>query len=124
MACDEPITVTNEYKPSITETVALKRKYRPKVTGSGRKLGTTNLHSKQHSSISQRLKQNGVDWVADLALAIKANNYRRIAIWMKLLPYLIVTQGQRRSPVLKRKGKPDKAALAALEALEQSGAKE
>jgi hypothetical protein len=62
------------------------------------------------------LKHAGVDWVADLAQALKANDLARINMWMKLLPYLVVTQGHRRAK--RFKGKASKAALVALGALE------
>jgi hypothetical protein len=82
----------------------------------GRPKNSVNLHSKQPSGIAQRLRRAGVDWVVDLANAIKANDLTRINIWMKLLPYLVVTQGHRR--VKKFKGKASKAAITALEAME------
>ena len=83
----------------------------------GRPLGTTNLHSKHPSSIATRLKAAGVDWVVDLAEAIKRNDETRINIWMRLLPYLVVTQGHRKIKRL-RGNKASKHALAALNALE------
>ena len=82
----------------------------------GRPLGTSNLHSKYPSSIAQRLKRAGVDWVVDLAAAIQANNETRINMWLRLLPYLVVTQGHRK--VKRSKGRASKAALAALAELE------
>jgi hypothetical protein len=82
----------------------------------GRPKNSVNLHSKQPSGIAQRLRRAGVDWVVDLANAIRANNKERIAMWMRLLPYLVVTQGHRR--VKRFKGKASKAAILALEALE------
>ena len=82
----------------------------------GVRLNTSNLHSKQSSGIAQRLRRAGVDWVVDLANAIKANDKERIAMWMRLLPYLVVTAGHRR--VKRFKGKASKAALAALNELE------
>ena len=83
----------------------------------GRPLGTTNLHSKHPSGIAVRLKAAGIDWVVDLAEAIKRNDNTRISIWMRLLPYLVVTQGHRR--VKRFKGKASKAAVRALEELER-----
>ena len=88
----------------------------PPATKPGVRLNTRNLHSKQPSSIATRLKAAGVDWVCDFAAAIKANKRERIAMWMKLLPYLIVTQGHRQ--VRKAKGRASKAALNALAELE------
>jgi hypothetical protein len=82
----------------------------------GRPVGSSNLHSKYPSSIAQRLKAAGVDWVVDLAQALKANDSARIAIWMRLLPYLVVTQGHRR--VKRSKGRASRAAMQALEELE------
>src|ERR1700676_2531957 len=82
----------------------------------GRPVGSSNLHSKHSSSIAFRLKVAGIDWVADLAAAIKANNETRINMWLKLLPYLIVTQGHRK--IKRAKGKASRAALQALDALE------
>ncbi len=88
---------------------------RPMPKG-GHPVGTSNLHSKHPSSIATRLKAAGVDWVVDLATALKANDKERIALWMRMLPYLVVTQGHRK--IKKRKGKASKAALAALDELE------
>ncbi len=82
----------------------------------GRPFGTTNLHSKHPSSIATRLKSAGVDWVVDLANAIKTDNVIRINMWMKMMPYLIVTSGHRK--IKRGKGKASKAALIALNALE------
>lgn len=83
----------------------------------GRPFGTSNLHSKHPSSIAVRLKQAGIDWVVDLAQAIQANNETRINMWLKLLPYLVVTQGHRQPR--KKKSRASKAALEALEELER-----
>jgi hypothetical protein len=77
---------------------------------------TTNLHSKQPSGIAKRLRAAGIDWVVDLATAIKANNETRINMWLRLLPYLIVTGGHRRPK--RWKGKASKAAVQALQDLE------
>ena len=80
----------------------------------GRPKNSVNLYSKQPSSIATRLKAAGVDWVIDLAAAIKSNNDTRINMWLRLLPYLIVTQGHSKV----KKGKASKSALAALDELE------
>lgn len=96
---------------SITPIVA-----HPMAQG-GRPLGSTNLHSKHPSSIATRLKAAGVDWVVDLAAAIKSNNETRINMWIKMLPYLIVTGGHRQ--VKRGKGCASKAALSALAELER-----
>lgn len=82
----------------------------------GRVVGSTNLHAKHESSIARRLKLAGLDWVVDLANAIKTDNLIRVNMWMRLLPYLIVTQGHRRPK--RWKGKASKAAVKALEELE------
>jgi hypothetical protein len=82
----------------------------------GVRLNTTNLHSKQPSGIAHRLKAAGVDWVASFAIAIKRNDKQLLTIWLRLLPYLIVTHGHAR--VKKFKGHASKAALKALDALE------
>jgi hypothetical protein len=82
----------------------------------GRPKGSTNLHSKSPSGIAMRLRMAGVDWVVDLAAAIKANNETRINMWLKLLPFLVVTQGHRQPR--RGKGRASKAALQALNELE------
>ena len=102
---------TGEGMPKLPNTVSLTH-----VNKGGRPSGSSNLHSKQPSALATRLKTAGVDWVADFAAAIKLNKRERIAMWMKLLPYLIVTQGHRR--VKRSKGRASKAALAALAELE------
>ena len=96
------ISQTNEYNGPIAE----KR-------GRGRPKGSTNLHSKHPSGIAKRLKLAGIDWVVDLANALKTNNDTRINIWLRMLPYLIVTQGHRRISRRKRQN----ASRAAIEAL-------
>src|SRR5258708_1039158 len=82
----------------------------------GGPFGSANLQSKHPSSIATRLKSAGVDWVVDLANAIKTDNVIRINMWMKMMPYLIVTSGHRK--IKRGKGKASKAALIALNALE------
>lgn len=82
----------------------------------GRPKGSSNLHSKHPSSIAWRLKRAGIDWIEDLALALKDNNIERINVWMKMLPYLVITQGHRH--VKRGKGRVSKAAVEALEELE------
>ena len=89
---------------------------RPFAKG-GRPKNSSNLHSKYPSSIAMRLKAAGVDWVVDLAAAIKSNNETRINMWLRLLPYLIVTQGHRK--VKRGKGRASKSALTALAELER-----
>jgi hypothetical protein len=82
----------------------------------GRPVGSTNLHAKHPSSIAFRLKLAGIDWIVDLANAIKRDDETRINMWMRLLPYLVVTQGHRRPR--RFKGRASKAALQALTDLE------
>jgi hypothetical protein len=82
----------------------------------GRPKNTSNLYSKQPSSIATRLKAAGVDWVVDLATAIQHDDEKRISMWLKLLPYLVVAHGHHK--VKKFKGKASKAAMLALEAME------
>lgn len=92
---------------------------RPRFGGpgkAGRPIGSSNLHSKHPSSIAVRLRKCGLDWVEDLARALRANDRERIAVWMRLLPYLIVTQGHRRPK--RPKGRASRAALEALKELE------
>jgi hypothetical protein len=83
----------------------------------GRVVGSSNIHSKQQSSIAFRLKMKGFDWIASFGVAIKRNDKQLLSLWLRLLPYLIVTQGHRR--VKRLKGKASKAALSALDALER-----
>jgi hypothetical protein len=82
----------------------------------GRPIGSSNIHSKYPSSIAQRLKAAGVNWIDSFGVAIKANDKELLALWLRLLPYLIVTQGHRK--VKRSKGRASKAALAALDELE------
>src|ERR1017187_7727239 len=83
----------------------------------GVRLNTSNIHSKHPSGIALHLKRVGVDWVESFAVAIKRNDKQLLSLWLRLLPYLIVTGGHRR--VKRMKGKASKAALAALDALER-----
>lgn len=83
----------------------------------GRPKGARNLHAKHPSSISRAFLKAGLNWQTDFALAIKANNGRRIKLWLKLLPYLI-TQTNHSTSVKRWKGKASKAAMIALQALE------
>ena len=82
----------------------------------GRPAGSSNLHSKHPSGIAQRLKATGIDWIASFGAAIKANDKELLSLWLRLLPYLIVTQGHRK--VKRSKGRASKAALKALDELE------
>lgn len=88
----------------------------PAVSKGGHPEGTSNLHSKQPSGIARRLKSAGIDWVDSFGAAIKANDKELLSLWLRLLPYLIVTQGHKR--VKKFKGHASKAAIHALDELE------
>lgn len=83
----------------------------------GVRLNTVNLGSKQPSGIAVRLRSAGVDWVASFAIAVKRNDKQLLALWVKLLPYLVVTHGHQRI-TRSKKMKASKAALQALDALE------
>ncbi len=85
--------------------------------GLGRPKDSVNIHSKQPSSIAKRLKAGGIDWTASLGAAIKTNDKQLLTIWLRLMPYLVVTGGHRR--MKRAKGKASKAALAALDELER-----
>lgn len=89
----------------------------PTVPRAGRPVGSSNIHSKYPSSIALRMKALGVDWVASFAIAIKRNDKQLLTLWLRLLPYLIVTGGHKR--VKRMKGRASKAALAALDQLER-----
>lgn len=81
----------------------------------GVRLNTVNLGSKSPSGIATRLRAAGVDWIASLGVAIRTNDKELLSLWIRLLPYLVVTNSTRRT----KKGKrASKAALAALDALE------
>jgi hypothetical protein len=82
----------------------------------GVRLNTVNLHSKQPSGIAVRLRAAGVDWIASFGVAIRTNDKELLSLWLRLLPYLVVTQGHRR--VKKIKGRASKAAVQALTELE------
>ena len=85
--------------------------------GRGRPKGTSNRGSKQPSAIAQAFAKAGLDWKLELALAIKANNRFKIKLWLKLLPYMVTTCS--RTKAYDMKGKPSKAAMKALDALER-----
>lgn len=82
----------------------------------GRPKGFDGRRCKMPSAMAQAFKRMGLVWQEDFALAIKANNRNRIKLWLRLLPYLITTSSKSKGK--KWKGKPSKAALIALEALE------
>lgn len=83
----------------------------------GRPKGFDGTKSRQPSALAIAFKKHGLDWKQDFADAIRANNKERIALWLRLLPYLITTS--HRAKVKKWKGRASKAALIALEAMEQ-----
>ena len=87
----------------------------PKNKG-GRPKNTVNIRSKFPSGIAKRLKAAGIDWIPSFGAAIKRNDKALLTLWLRLLPYLIVTQGHRR--VKRLKGKASVSALKALDALE------
>ena len=82
----------------------------------GVRYNTANIHSKQPSGIARRLKAAGVDWIESFAVAIKRNDKALLTLWLRLLPYLVVTGGHRRPK--RFKGRASKAAIAALNDLE------
>jgi len=83
---------------------------------SGRPIGSTNLHSKSPSGIAVRLRRAGIDWIVSFGAAIQANDKELLSIWLRLLPYLVVTGSNKR--VKKFKGHASQAALKALNELE------
>ena len=87
-----------------------------RINKGGRLKGGVNIHSKHPSSIAMRLKAAGVDWIPSFGIAIQRNDKKLLALWLRLLPYLIVTGGHRRTK--KIRGRASKAALAALAELE------
>lgn len=89
----------------------------PKSKG-GRPKGYSGLRSKMPSAVAQRFKKAGLIWENDFAAAIKANDKERIQLWLKLLPYMITTSHRAKGKRLK--GKPSRAAIKALEALESA----
>ncbi|SRR5258708_5960538 len=80
----------------------------------GRSLGSSNLNSNQHTSISITFRRVGLDWRENLAQAILKNDQKRINLWLKLLPYLV---SKNKKNV--KKSKASKAALNALAELER-----
>jgi hypothetical protein len=90
----------------------------PKHPG-GRPKNSVNIYSKQPSSIATRLKAAGIDWIPSFGAAIKRNDKALLALWLRILPYLIVTHSHQR--VKRIKGRASKAALDALKDLEERG---
>ena len=88
----------------------------PTPSRNGVRLNTSNIHAKHASSIAMRLKVTGIDWIVPFGQAIKRNDKQLITLWLRLLPYLVVTAGHKR--VKRLKGRASKAALQALNELE------
>jgi hypothetical protein len=104
----------------------------PQIRGKGgRPRGFDGRRAKMPSAMAQAFRREGLDWHADFAAAIKAASLKphnaderkerawgveRIKLWLKLLPYLITTSS--RAKVKTWKGRPSKAAMIALEAME------
>jgi hypothetical protein len=86
-------------------------------TGAAMHADKHKLNAKRPSAIAKKFKAAGLDWQTDFALAIKANNRERVALWLRLLPYLVTHGGNLK--VKKWKGKASRAAMVALEALER-----
>jgi hypothetical protein len=103
-------TVNNAVDVILTPAVAVESPKR------GMRLNTSNYHAKNDSGIAQAFKRAGLNWREAFAKDIMANNKKRIAMWMRLLPYLVITQGHKK--IKKSKGKASRAALIALETLE------
>jgi hypothetical protein len=82
----------------------------------GARLNTSNLHSKHPSGIAIKLKAIGVDWLVPFGAALKSNNKQLLSLWLRLLPYFVVTVGHRR--IRRIKGRASKAAMLALKELE------
>ncbi len=78
---------------------------------------TSNIHSKAPSGIAKRLRMAGIDWIASFGVAIKTNDKELLGLWIRILPFLVVTGGHPRTKRLK--GRASKAALAALANLEE-----
>lgn len=87
----------------------------------GRPKGFNGLKAKMPSALAFAFKKAGLDWKEDFALAIKNNKRERIKLWLKLLPYMITTASSYKVRVKRWKGKPSKAAMIALEAMEDRG---
>lgn len=82
----------------------------------GIRYNTSNIHSKSQSGIAMRLKLAGVNWIESFGVAIKNNDKELLTLWLRLLPYLVVTGSHKRAK--RFKGRASKAALAALSELE------
>ena len=79
----------------------------------GGQIGSSQLNSNQNTSIAIAFKRAGLDWRENFAHAILANDRKRIALWTRLLPYM-VSRNHRNV----KKGKASKAAIKALTDLE------
>ena len=86
------------------------------IKSNGVRINTGNIHSKHPSGIAYRLKLAGIDWIPSFGAAIKANDKDLLSLWVKMLPYLVVTGSSVRSKRIK--GRASRAALDALSELE------
>jgi hypothetical protein len=115
---------TNEYNEEL-ESLDNEKERKTKNTlssyssHSGKPKGSDGLHAKHPSAISKHLKMLGIDWIKHFGDAIQQNDVELLSLWVKILPYLIVTGGHRQTSISRKwKGKASKAALMALESLE------
>ena len=120
----EQITENTQINEKLTrkETIKLKRQANMAKAREARKIIRSprtflNQNGRNPSVIAKRFKLFGLDWMQDFAEAIKANKKERIKLWLKLLPYMITTH--KKTKVKKWKQGASKAALIALEAMEQ-----
>lgn len=82
----------------------------------GRPKGVKGVNARHPSAIAIAFKKHGLDWQKDMAVSIMQHDKERIAMWLKLLPYLVTSANKHK--VKRWKGKASKAALEALKALE------
>lgn len=86
-----------------------------------RRHGGSGRAARQMTSLAQRFRDSGLDWRADFADAIRARQWRRIDLWVRLMPYLL-TGGKKERPNAPRgKRRLTRAALAKLKELEGRG---
>jgi hypothetical protein len=81
----------------------------------GGQIGSSGINSNQHTSIAIAFRKAGLDWRENLAKAILADDQRRIALWVRLLPYLV---SKNKKNLKRGKGRASRAALDALSELE------
>jgi len=82
----------------------------------GRKKGSKFPNVRHPSSLAKAFKRIGLNWQEDFGQAIKKNDRRRIALWLKLLPFMQTKTGALSTK--KFKGRASKAAVEALDILE------